>query len=189
MLRVDGAPDLREACTDVLDHASPVLDAGQVDRNTLELGDARRTRPGINRAIVPNGDQRHRFWAVLVDVSSLRHAGHDDERVAAVNLPLVYVAKAPIIEPGVGQLGHAAWRVVVVLRGTGQARMKQPDVERSPDSSLELGNEVLRRLGFRKADSVYDDGSLAARPFQRDRFTTPPEDLHAFRQYKFLGDP
>ena len=67
--------------------------------------------------------------------------------------------------------------------------MKQPDVECSLDSSLELGNEVLRHLGFRKADSVYYDGSLTARPFQLDRFTTPPEDLHTFRQYKFLGDP
>ena len=48
---------------------------------------------------------------------------------------------------------------------------------------------VLRRLGFRKADSVYDDRSLTARPFQLDRFTMPSEDLHTFRQYKFLGDP
>ena len=110
MLRIDGVPGLRETRTDALDHATPVLNAGQVDRNTLELGDARRIRLGINRAVVPDGDHRHRFGAGLVDVTPLRYAGHDDERFAVVNLPLVYVAQAPIIETAGGQLGDAAWR-------------------------------------------------------------------------------
>ncbi len=106
-----------------------------------------------------------------------------------MHLPLVYVAKAPIIETGVGQLGEAAWRVIIVLRVAGQACMKQADVERVRDSSLELRDQALRRMGVRKADSVDDDGSLTARPFQLDRFTSPSKDLHAFRQYKFPGDP
>ena len=67
-----------------------------------------------------------------------------------MHLPLVYVAKAPIIETGVGQLCDAAWRVIVVLRVAGQACMKQADVERVRDSSLELRTRLSGAWGFAK---------------------------------------
>jgi hypothetical protein len=74
-----------------------------------------------------------------------------------MNLALVNVAEAPVVEALAGEVSEASGRIGVMAFGTGEAGVKQADVHGTRYRRCEFRQQALGRLRLGKADAVHDD--------------------------------
>lgn len=112
-----------------IEHARPVVYAGEIDGKTLKHGHGDGTLLAGDDAILADRGERDALAAAFIDVAALWIAGHDDPRPFLMHTPLVDVAKRPIVEAVGGKVADACRRIGIMAAAAGKARMQHADID------------------------------------------------------------
>ena len=147
---------------------------GDVDFDSFELRERSEVLLHPRSSVVADFHRRDGLASGFADIPPLRNSGHDHERMFRMDLPLVDVAKSPIVVSEFDKLRQRARRIPIMAGRSRQAGMQHADIEEARLRLRELGKQRVGRMLRAEADAV-DRNPAAA---DLDRSFPAPEYMH-----------